>query len=233
MTPQLFDWENFPHNRGSFGAEWGLDFDSTPPRAYKQYDFVTLYNGGPLEIAGNPYRNPTQLNVLRRSFGLDFRLWSDLGDLQLFSPDWEPIRKGGTDLDCVLLDHNHKLVIAPHWDATVIYYSPHSWPSGGRKFKYFVPNRERAKKLKLVLSDVLKLAHTYYTMDGPGTTGPSARMYIDHFLRRGGSLDISPETHGRALRELGGYVAAREIDWHIARWTEDERETTFLRYKVR
>ena len=94
MNKTCFDWENFPNNRGY--SEYNLDFSSQPPRTYKQCDFVTLYNGGPLEIYGNPYRDPEQLVRVHRELGLDFRLWSNMANLQLFTPDWRPIRKGGS-----------------------------------------------------------------------------------------------------------------------------------------
>lgn len=237
MNEKLFDWENFPHTHGSHGGHHSLDFDSLPPRAYKQHDFVRLYNGGPLEIAGNPYRDPHQLQELARAFDLDFRLWSDLSGIQLFAPDWRPVRKGGTDLDCVLLDHNHNLVIAPSWGkGKVIYYSPWSWPSGGHAFTAFLPNRDRAKRLKLVLRDTLALALTYYTMRDcqvPEDGTNQARTYIEDALASRRSFEATPEHDGSALAQLGMYVANKEIDTRIARWTEDEIKTQWLRFKVK
>lgn len=237
MNHKLFDWENFPHEGRGY-SEYSIDFESNEHRPYKQMECVRLYKDGPVEIFRAPYRQPEIVSKLKHHFDLDFRLLSDLGELTLHTHDWTPVRKGSIEgVEMVLLDWRHRVVISPRWrDENVVrYYSPYSWPAGGAEISVGIPDKARAKKLKVVLHGTLALAHTYYTTtDGVrSATQPSADEWVASFLKGECSYELNPGEHSLTLWQLGQHVHNRTIDTALSRWTERKETVRHLRFRRR
>lgn len=175
-----FSYEEVAHH--GYGEPYAVEKYVINPRRFKERDGIRWYESGLVEIHDDVTNNPRRRSYHYREYGLDWRLKSDMVDLQFYTPEGEPVHKNAIDNDGVfLLDHKHGMVLQalPWRGYKITYYSEHARPTGSYPLKVSVPDMSAAKEMVKRRADELSLCLTVAALadqNRPVPYAPSAAL---------------------------------------------------------
>ena len=168
-----FDTAEHCANRYYREGEWDTDFDTIPPRRYKEVmQGVRIYEGGLFQIRSHLYRNDSFRSRIAAEFGIDVGLVRARTGYQYFMPDRTPVTKDAIIVGLAgstgyfLYDHRHGMAVRMvSWNAdemeAVSYYGPNARPVGGRDITLRIVDKEAYKWNLAKLRPTRDLALSY------------------------------------------------------------------------
>jgi len=238
MKPDIF---NLYHDEEfwNYDPEYELDFNSNPPRKYRESRGVRFYENGSVEIQFNNYYQPLHRTVIEQAFGIIWKLKSRLFNYKFTRPDGSGVLKKEIATNILLVDEEHKMLKAWNWrDPKITYLGSHARPAGGSPIIIRVLNKPKLQHITWQTDNFFKFARTYAEMNNicsksdiwsmPGRE-TSLYQLIDDFLvdnktREMPVPNMRNESNRKTIAAAGLAVKAGEHkDTLISLATDEER----------
>lgn len=216
-----------------FTGRFEIDWDTYDYRKYREpVNGLRIYKAGFIELRHNYDGNPDGRDTLRRFYGIDLRLLSEITDAELFNPNTgERVPKTRIDnTGPYYVDDKWGRVYSfgSHWRnrSTIKWLHPDAQPVCGATFEYFRPDQQQLKDMREKIAPLLDLGRTLNSIAEVKRYDRADHHEIFKCLAAGTVYDLTAQTTQGAARFLDLKRAA--VDNDLKRFCRDKIEVPFL-----